>query len=78
MDDNLDQQSILIDATPDITLILKGGNTPDKIDFLPKFMEIPNYSSRDMAVHTAADLEKSLQTLRPETPFQVGDSQLKS
>ena len=53
-----------------------GGNTPDKIDFFPVFMKIPNYSSRDMAIHSAADLAKALQTPRPESHFQVGDSQL--
>ena len=31
-----------------------------------------------MAIHAAADLEKSLQTPRPESPFQVGDAQLKA
>ena len=39
---------------------------------------MPSYSSRDMAIHAAADLEKALQTPRPESPFQVGDSQLKA
>ena len=39
---------------------------------------MPNYSTRDMAIHAAADLSKALQTPRPESPFQVGDSQLKA
>ena len=37
-----------------------------------------NYSTRDMAIHTAADLSKSLQTPRSESPFQVGDAQIKA
>ena len=41
-------------------------------------MKMPNYSTRDMAIHAAADLAKSLQTPRPESTFQVGDAQLKS
>ena len=41
-------------------------------------MKIPNYSSRDMAIHAAADLAKSFQTPRSESPFQVGYSQLKA
>ena len=39
---------------------------------------MPNYSTRDMAIHAAADLAKSLQTPRPESPFQVGDAQFKA
>ena len=39
---------------------------------------MPNYSTRDMAIHAAADTAKALQTPRPESPFQVGDTQLKS
>ena len=39
---------------------------------------MPKYSTRDMAVHTAVDLAKALQTPKPESPFQVGDAQLKS
>ena len=31
-----------------------------------------------MAIHAVADLGKALQTPRPESPFHVGDSQLKS
>ena len=31
-----------------------------------------------MAIHTAADLVKALQTPRPESPFQVGEAQLKA
>ena len=41
-------------------------------------MKMPNYSSRDMSIDAAADLSKSLQTPRPESPFQMGDSQLKA
>ena len=41
-------------------------------------MKITNYSSRDMAIHAAADLAKSLQTPWPESYFQVGDTQLKA
>ena len=39
--------------------------TPDTIAFFPEFMKIPNYSTRDMAIHDDADLEKALQTPRP-------------
>ena len=31
-----------------------------------------------MAIHAAVDILKALQTPKPESPFQVGDSQLKS
>ena len=55
-----------------------GETTPDTIAFFPEFMKIPNYSSRDIVIHADADLEKALQTPRPESSFQVGDSQLKS
>ena len=41
-------------------------------------MKMPNYSTRDMVIHAAADLEKALQTPSPESPFQVGDAQLKA
>ena len=41
-------------------------------------MKISNYSTIYMAIHAAADLEKALQTTRPESPFQVGDTQLKA
>ena len=41
-------------------------------------MKIPNYSSRYMTSHAAVDLAKALQKPRPESPFQLGDSQLKS
>ena len=41
-------------------------------------MKMPNYSTRYMAIHATADLAKSLQTPRPESPFQVGDAQLKA
>ena len=37
-----------------------------------------NYSTRDMAIHADADLAKALQTPRTESPFQVGDAQLKA
>ena len=43
-----------------------GETTPDAIAFLPEFMKIPNYSPIDMAIHPAANLEKALQTPRPE------------
>ena len=39
---------------------------------------MPNYSSRDMAIDAAADLAKFFQTPRPESPFQLRDSQLKA
>ena len=56
-----------------------GGETkPDKIDFFPEFMKMPNYSTRDMAINAAADIAKALQKPRPESTFQVGDSQLKA
>ena len=54
-----------------------GKTTPNTIDFFPAFMKITKYSSRDMAIHADADLEKDLQTPMPEPPFQVGDTQLK-
>ena len=41
-------------------------------------MKIPSYSSRDMAINDASDIAKALQTPRPESPFQVGDSQIKA
>ena len=41
-------------------------------------MKIPNYSSRDMAIHASADLAKALQTPRPESHFQVENAQLKA
>ena len=44
----------------------------------PEFMKMPYYSTIDMAIHAAADLAKDLQTPRPESPFQVGDAQLKA
>ena len=52
--------------------------TPDTIAFFLAFMKMPNYSTRDIAIHDATDLAKALQTLRPESFFQVGDAQLKS
>ena len=52
--------------------------TPDKIAFLPAFIKMPNYSTINMAIHAAEDLAKDLQTPRPESPFQVGDAQLKA
>ena len=39
---------------------------------------MPNYSTRDTEIHTTADPAKALQTPRPESPFQVGDAQLKA
>ena len=56
----------------------EGETTPDKIYFFPAFMKMYNNSSRDMAIHADADLKKSSKTPRPESPFQVGDSQLKA
>ena len=41
-------------------------------------MKIPNYISRDVAIHAAADPAKALQTPRPGSPFQVRDSHLKA
>ena len=41
-------------------------------------MKIPNYSTRDMAIHDAADLATALQTPRQESPSQVGDAQLQA
>ena len=41
-------------------------------------MKMTNYSTRDMTIHAAADIEKYLQTPRPESHFQVGDAQLKA
>ena len=41
-------------------------------------MKMPSYSSRDMAIRADAYLAKVLQTPTPESPFQVGDSQLKA
>ena len=41
-------------------------------------MKITNYSSRYMAIYAASDLAKALKTPRPESPFQVGDTQLKA
>ena len=54
-----------------------GETTPDTIAFFPTFMKMPNYSTRYMAIHAAADLAKALQKPRPESPFQVSDAQLK-
>ena len=42
-----------------------GETTPYTIALFPEFMKIPNYSSRDMAIHAAADISKDLQTPRP-------------
>ena len=39
---------------------------------------MPNYSSIDTANHDASDLAKALQKTRQESPFQVGDAQLKA
>ena len=60
------------------TIDTGGETTPDTIAFFPAFMKIPNYSTRYMAIHAAEYLDKSMQTPRPESPFQVGDSQLKA
>ena len=40
------------------------GTTPYTIAFFLAFMRMPNYSSRDMAIHAAVDLAKSLQKPR--------------
>ena len=48
-----------------------------KIDYLPEFMKMPSYSLTDMAIHAATDIPKALKTPSTESPFQVGDSQLK-
>ena len=37
-----------------------GETTPDTIAFFPEFMKIPNYSSRGIAIHASADIEKAL------------------
>ena len=52
--------------------------TSDTIYFFPESMKMPNYSSRDIAIHAAEDMEKVLQTTRPESPFQVGGLPTKS
>ena len=54
-----------------------GGTTPDTIYFFPEFMKMPNYSSKDMDIHAAADLAKALKTPRSESFFQVEDAQVK-
>ena len=41
-------------------------------------MKIPNYSSRDMTIHANADISKALQPPRLESPFQLGNSQIKA
>ena len=43
-----------------------GETTPDTIYFFPEFMKIPKYSTRDLSIHAAADLEKDLQTPRTD------------
>ena len=43
-----------------------GETTPYTIDFFPEFMKLPNYSTRDMAIHAAAYIEKALQTTTSE------------
>ena len=56
-----------------------GGKTsPDTISFFPASMRMPNYGTGYMAIHAAANIEKFLQTPRPESPFQVVDAQLKA
>ena len=77
MDRTLDQHSIIIDATP-ANIYTGEETTPDTINFFPAFIKIPDYSSRDMAIHAAAELAKALQTPRLESPFHSGESQLKS
>ena len=54
-----------------------GETTPYTIAFFPEFMKITNYSTRDMAIHAAVDIAKSLQTPMPESTFQVRDAQIK-
>ena len=54
-----------------------GETTPDTITFFSEFIKMPNFSSRDMAIHVAVDLTKALQTPHPESPFRVGGSKLK-
>ena len=41
-------------------------------------MKMINYSTRDMAIHAAADISKALQKPRPESTFQLGDTQIKA
>ena len=55
-----------------------GETTPDTIAFFPAFIKMPNYSTRDISIHDAVYLAKALQIPRPESPFQVGDAQLKA
>ena len=55
-----------------------GETTLDTTLFFMGFIKIPNYSSRDMAIHNDADLSKALQTLSIEPLFQVGYCQLKA
>ena len=49
-----------------------GETTPYTIAFFQAFMKMPNYSTRDMDIHDAEDIAKSLKTTRPELHFQVG------
>ena len=53
-------------------------NKLDTIAFFLAFMKMTNYSTRDMAIYSTADLAKDLQIPSPESPFQVGDAQLKA
>ena len=55
-----------------------GETTPDTIYFFPYFLKMTNYSSRDMDMHAAEDLEKALQTPRTESLLQLGEYQLKA
>ena len=55
-----------------------GDTTPDTIAFFPEFMKMPSFSSRDMFIHADAYLTKAFQITHPESPFQLGDYQLKA
>ena len=78
MDVILDHNSIIEKFYTCNNIDTGGETTPDKIAFLPEFIIISNVSSRYMSIHAAADISKDLQTLRPESPFQEGDSELKT
>ena len=41
-------------------------------------MKMNNFTSIYMAIHVAADIAKALEAPLSESPFKVGDSQLKS
>ena len=74
----LDHQYIIIDVTPAIILIMEGDTTPDTIAFFQEFMKMPNYSTRDMAIHSTAYLAEAFLKPGPESPFQMGDAQFKA